>query len=314
MIRNSVLVLTALLSASGVAGANVTGGFLGQSFAHRDVGWMARDANPKHAWLYTASGQNDDTVRIYDLEGVFGPHEIGEITDGLHAPNGMAVDSAGTLYVANWNSNNPGGGVTIYPAGSVSPSLTLTQGLSVPLDAAADSEGNVYVANRGASPAIVVYAKGQTAPSKTIASSLITSPAQVQVDPSNNVYFADSNTGVSEIPYGSEQPISLGFQGLSVWSGLTLDPRNGWFYAADSQRVLAFQYGSPHPVRTLHPVFCAFFLASGTVKGAEWIFAPQCQSDEVWVFRSGARKALAPLDLPGAGTVNSVAFKPAGVP
>src|ERR1700722_13059127 len=103
--------------------------------AHHSVtqlhgGWMAKDANPKHAWIYV-SGTNTNNVLIYDL-AKFGTPQIGEITTGINGPRGLFLDPAGTLYVANIGS----GTVTIYPAGATTPSLTLSQGLIQPASAA----------------------------------------------------------------------------------------------------------------------------------------------------------------------------------
>src|SRR5580700_1521047 len=80
------------------------------SFAERQRGWMARDANPKHAWLYVNG--NNNIVEVYDLDARPGPRLIGTIADGLNNLESMTVDQKGTLYVAN--DTTPF--VTIYPA------------------------------------------------------------------------------------------------------------------------------------------------------------------------------------------------------
>jgi hypothetical protein len=104
------------------------------SATHPRGGWMSANANPKHAWLYVG-GQNNATVGIYDM-GKLGFPLIGTITQGLGQVEGLTIDGQGTLYVANVNTAT----VTIYPAGSVTPSLTLSQGLSRPYMAAVDGE------------------------------------------------------------------------------------------------------------------------------------------------------------------------------
>jgi serine/threonine-protein kinase len=182
---------------------------------------MARDAHPRHPWLYV-SGINNNVVDIYDL-AKFAVPQIGEITKGLNHPGGISLDGAGNLYVANQG----GGTVTIYAPGETLPSLTLSQGLTEPVDSAIDANGDVYVSNRATTPSIVVYPQGQTVPSATITSSLIQIPTAVIFDATGNLYFADNNTGVSEMAAGTQQLVSLGLQQDLPASGLALDPLTG---------------------------------------------------------------------------------------
>src|SRR5690348_4131679 len=78
-------------------------------------GWMAPNANPKHAWMYV-SGTNSNNVLVYDL-AEFGTPQIGVITTGINGPRGLSIDTAGNLYVANQG----GGNVAIYPSGATTP-------------------------------------------------------------------------------------------------------------------------------------------------------------------------------------------------
>jgi DNA-binding beta-propeller fold protein YncE len=59
-------------------------------------------------------------------------------------PNGLAIDNAGRLYVANFGANNI---LVLSPSGTVL--NTYTTELSQPQDVAVDSAGNSYVASRG---------------------------------------------------------------------------------------------------------------------------------------------------------------------
>src|SRR3984957_20828232 len=105
--------------------------------AQRYGGWMARNANPKHGWMYVARGTSS-VIAIYDLASPFGPRLIGKITQGLTNPSGLAVDARGTLYAANYDNGNPGGTGVAYAPRARSPSLTHSQGLSVPLSVNVD--------------------------------------------------------------------------------------------------------------------------------------------------------------------------------
>jgi hypothetical protein len=229
----------------------------------------------------------------------------------------MTLDAQGTLYVANYNHGTFGGGVTVYPAGSSTPSLTLSQGLGAPLDVAVDTNGDVYVVNRGSPPSIVVYPPGQTTPSRSITSSLIQSPTQVLFDSARNLYFGDNNAGVSEIAFGSQQPVSLNLQGLANTSGIALDPLDGDLFVADIHfnKVFVYPPGNVQPARKLKATVQACFLGSGAIKDAEYIFVPDCgNSGNVWVFKHNASKPLTVLTLNAAGGACCIAFKPAGVP
>ena len=103
---------------------------------------------------------------------------------GLDNPNGVAVDSAGTLYVTNfgtfieidsggeYSTAAPGGdppifdSVTVYPPGSNGdqvPSATIigpNTGLLAPFGVAVDSMGNIYVANYGSIFDIIFFDNG----------------------------------------------------------------------------------------------------------------------------------------------------------
>ncbi len=277
---------------------------------------MARDANPKHPWMYVASGLSNP-ILIYDLASPFGPRKIGEITDGLTKPGGIAVDSQGTLYAPNYNEGNPGGTVTIYPAGATSPSLTLSQGLSVPIDVAVDASGNVYVMNRGTSPNIVVFPPGQTTPTETITSSLIQSPNQMVFDSAQNLFFTDDNGGVSEIPYGTQQPVSLNLQGLERPQGLAFDPLTGNLFVADLDlnKVLVYAPNNENAVRKMKIPFNSCFLANGTLKDGQYIFVPDCRtSGTVLVLKHNAKRPKTSWNFNTGIGACCLAFKPAGVP
>lgn len=78
--------------------------------------------------------------------------EIGEITNGLTAADGVWVDSKGNVYVANVSND-----VVEYAKGAGSPSCTYT-GASDPINVTTDSKGNVYVVDFG-SGAVDEYAQ-----------------------------------------------------------------------------------------------------------------------------------------------------------
>ena len=109
MVRHAAVVVAALFGATCVAGAHARLSAAHRMTAQSRHGWMARDANPRHPWLYV-TGNQDDQVAIYDLQRVGFP-KVGEITEGISSPADVAVDLQGTIYVANES-----GTVTVYAA------------------------------------------------------------------------------------------------------------------------------------------------------------------------------------------------------
>ena len=101
-----------------------------------------------------AGGPNTNIVDAYPPRAK-NPPPSRQITNGLFAPTGMAVDSAGNLYVCNNAGHSiptPGKGfwtVTVYrPNGSI-PFRTYTAGVWSPVDVAVATDGTAYIANFG---------------------------------------------------------------------------------------------------------------------------------------------------------------------
>jgi hypothetical protein len=63
-----------------------------------------------------------NAVHLYD-PNTPNPSLEGSITDGVSGPQGLAVDSKGSLYVSNVSS--AGGTITVYSAGQSKPRLTI---------------------------------------------------------------------------------------------------------------------------------------------------------------------------------------------
>lgn len=68
---------------------------------------------------------------------------VGAITNGIDDSDGLWVDKAGNLYVANVLGKN----VTEYAPGSSSPKCTYASGLVDPINVTTDGKGNVYIAD-----------------------------------------------------------------------------------------------------------------------------------------------------------------------
>jgi sugar lactone lactonase YvrE len=184
---------------------------------------------------------------------------------GFGTPNGIALDSAGNIYVANTFGGPDGvGSITIYPPGSngnVTPLATISDNpncapcdnttLSLPYGVAVDSAGNIYVANSqgGADGmgSVTIYPPLGTstgtlneAPNETIAgtsSSDVTGfslPSGIALDLAGNIYVtnegsmnggSDSVTEYAAGSSGNVAPIATitgASAGLAVPQGIAI--------------------------------------------------------------------------------------------
>jgi len=178
------------------------------------------------------------------------------VGSGFNAPQGVAIDAAGNMYVADEGNNAVkkipvGGGAPVgIGSGFSSPvgvavdakgnvyvadkgnnavkkiqvgggaTVTMASGLSQPTGVAVDAAGNVYVANYGVSMVMEIPADGGT--SFAIGSGF-SFPYGVAVDAVGNVYVADEgNNAIKQIPVGGGSPVTLG-SGFSSPIGVAVD-------------------------------------------------------------------------------------------
>ena len=169
LLRRSALVLAGagVLILAGCSGGATPGAAAGLSVP---AGTSAQTTE-RHGWIPAAakterllyvSDYTSSVVLIYK-QGDTGAGPIGEIAMGVSDPEGIAVDNMGTLYVTNDGNNT----ITEYPAGSSSPSVTLSTDISSPLDVSVDSHRNVYVTESSASM-ILEFKPGSTSPNVTV--------------------------------------------------------------------------------------------------------------------------------------------------
>ena len=158
---------------------------------------------------------------------------------GLYQPQGLAVDDAGTVYVADFNNR-----VVKLAAGSNRQVVLPFNGLNYPEGVAVDSQGNVYVADRGNSR-VVKLAAGSNAQTDLPFDGL-KNPDGVAVDNSGSVFVTDTdNNRVLKLEAGASAQTVLPFTGVSVPWGIAVDTAgNVYVTEHDSSQVTKLPAGS----------------------------------------------------------------------
>ncbi len=148
------------------------------------------------------SGASPETVTVYAANAVgnVAPiRTIGGSNTALHHVEGIAVDAAGQLYVANVrDAGTRGDSITVFAAdasGNVAPRATIAgsnTGLNAPESIALAADGRLYVANN-VSNTIAIYApraSGNVAPIRTIAggNTGLHNPQSIALDAAGQLY------------------------------------------------------------------------------------------------------------------------------
>jgi sugar lactone lactonase YvrE len=131
------------------------------------------------------------------------------IGSGLYAPQGVAVDAKGDVFLADPGDTYLGfpPRVVELPAGG-GPQITLGIGLlNNPVAVAVDGAGNVFVADTGKSVVWKLPAGGGL---QTTAGGGLNTPTSVAVDGAGNLFIADEgNRRVVEVPAGGQTQITV---------------------------------------------------------------------------------------------------------
>lgn len=183
-----------------------------QGAEHRSVS----PVNSESQLLY-ASNKESSVIDIYSVPGY---SKVGQISNGLYEPEGIATDENGNLYVANTDGES----VTIYKPETTSPYSTLTESHG-PDDVAVATNG--YVLAGDLAGGVDVYAPGKTSPSARLTNPGISIVRSVGVDANNNVYAAGTNASsegvVIEYTDMSGGGTNLGLQDLESPLGVLID-------------------------------------------------------------------------------------------
>ena len=216
--------------------------------------------------------QGDEVVRKLSkgvISTVAGNGYYGYSGDGgpatsatLAVPQGLAIDSAGNIYIAD-SSNNvirkvSNGTITTVAGsgkwgytGDGGPATSAT--LDNPVGVAADSAGNIYIADRS-NNAIRKVSNGTIT---TIANAThLNQPSAIALDMAGNLYVGDNSGTISKISNGVVTPIAgTGKEGYSGDGGPALSATLGWVsgLAVDAAGDIYFADSSNNAIRMLVP-------------------------------------------------------------
>jgi len=149
---------------------------------------------------------------------------------GFNDPNGLAVDAAGNIYVADTYNNQ----IVKIPLGG-GPQVTVGYGFLKPMGVVVDAAGIIYVADSGNGAIDKVFFVNGKFTTITLASGF-NNPVALALDAAGNVYVAEHDTvgGISAVKKifkatGIIRTVATGFP----YIGIAIDPA-GNVYAADN--------------------------------------------------------------------------------
>ena len=131
------------------------------------------------------------------------------VASGLNAPEGVAVDASGKVYIADTGNNRilletPTGG------GAFSQSVLFNSGLSAPAGVAVDNVGDVFISDTGNKRVLVELLSGGSYTQSVVPISGLGSPQGIAVDASGNLFVADATSGnVIKLAMGSAPSLTF---------------------------------------------------------------------------------------------------------
>ena len=161
---------------------------------------------------------------------------ITPIHGGFAAPQGIAVDGQGNLFVADTFNNAV---KEILAAGGYTTVTTLGSGFNQPYGVAVDKAGNVFVADTANNAVKEIVAAGGYATVETLGSGFNT-PTGIAIDGSGNAYVADyGNSEIKQIQAaGGYTAVSILGIGFNAPRGISVDAAGNVFVADTANRAV----------------------------------------------------------------------------
>jgi len=205
-------------------------------------GWP--DAAKRAKPILFVSDLQGNVVRLYD-PNTPNAQEEGTITDSVMNPQGLAVDSKGSLYVSNVGSTEEA--ITVYSPGTSKPRLTIpTPGY---YGIAVDSKGDIFATYFGGT--VYAYKPGAKKPYESIGG--FDNPVGIAVDSKDNVWVSDDSANkVYTIPAGTKEVKDAGLIGLRSPSGLSFGTGDTLYVGNfGNNTVTVYAAGSKKPSTTI---------------------------------------------------------------
>jgi hypothetical protein len=270
-------------------------------------GWISPKKS-KEQLLYVS----DSIDGVIDIFSVPDYSLVGQITDGLDFPEGIATDKKGNLYVSNLFGNT----VTVYPEGQTSPSVTLSEP-DGPDDVAVAGNGDVLAGDTDGG--VDVYKPGETSASSRLTNSNITSVSGIGIDGNDNVYavgtYTFSNSSgpqpavVKYAALGSSGK-NLKLSGLIEPAGALVD-KHGNIVISDFKLpgVNLYKPGKKNPFATIASAGPADRIAINNKQNL--IYVPQSTYGDVSIFKYPSGKLVQDIPISsGDGFASGTALSP----
>ena len=155
------------------------------------------------------------------------------VSSGLKSPEGVAVDAAGNVYIADTSDN----AIKEWSVSTQKVSALVSSGLNTPTDVAVDSQGNVYIAD-SKNNAI----KEWNVTTKVVTSLVFTGlsgPTGVAVDSQGNVYFSDTgHNAIKEWLVANKTVNILVSTGLNSPRGVAVDAQANVYFADSKNNAI----------------------------------------------------------------------------
>jgi len=224
---------------------------------------IALDSND---YIYVTNPANSQVSGSTDSVTIYAPSATGNVapvatiagtSTMLSSPSGVAVDTSGTIYVANTVNNS----ITEYAPlsnGNVAP-VRQIRGFSTeligPVALALDSNGDLYVSNNASITVYPAGTSGNATPSQTIIDAIkgvvttrLYSPQGLAVDSSGNIFVAVSSA-IHEFAAGSTGtgPPTAQFSDSvedNITAAVALDSSGNIIVANSTNQITVFPPGS----------------------------------------------------------------------
>jgi serine/threonine protein kinase len=244
------------------------------------------------------------------------------LTD-LQLPNGVAVDTAGNLYVGDIDTSTSSGRVLKLTPGSAMPTTLPFSGLGGPCAVNVDTAGNIYVLDScsNAGSRLLKLPAGSGSPIE-LAPTLRAGAKALAIDAAGNVYLVASNrfgAWVYKLAPGSTTPTELPYTGLDSPTAIAVDANNNVYIAGSPGRVVKLAAGSNDPAQL--PFTGLSDMPTGiAVDAGGTVYVTDFRFDNGTFTGSSKVFALAPdatssteLPFPGLGQAEGIAVDDAGV-